>query len=169
MIADIYMWFDRKLPNQEKVELWHTDLKWMSEDCRETILNEFKAYDNLPRNIPKCIRQAYHKLRKAKPKYREYDRYDDPTYPISHLWASLEILENKGDSEFLTFCQSVRMPKQDIERVRRKYNKIYDIKPIVENMFESIDDVIEKENQKHMDEMKNQAQQIRDGELDFLD
>lgn len=167
IIADIYMWFDRKLPNQEQVELWYTDLKWMSEDCRETVLNEFKKYDGLPRNVPKCIRYAYQKFRKEKPKYKEYDPYDDPSFPISFLWSSLDILEIKGDSEFLRYCRSVRMPSQDIERVKRKYNKIYDIKPMANSLFESIDDVIKNENEKHLEKMKEQARQIRNNELDF--
>ena len=136
MIDSIYRYFRYKEPpNRRAVDDWHTELKYIDANAVPFIMQQLRERDNLPRNLPKVIKGIYANYKRQNQiKKANYDPYDDPTFPIGYLYDALRILENKGKTEFMAFCRSVKMPAQDIERVQNKYNCIYDINELTQRV-----------------------------------
>ena len=121
LITDIYLFFDRqKLPSREQLGIWYEDLRWIPASACSDIMTHFRELDSLPRNIPKAIKSGFGRFRKTNPMVKNYDPYDDPSYPIENLYRALAILDRKGEAEFMAYCRSVKMPSQDIDRVMNK-------------------------------------------------
>lgn len=125
LVADLFLYFDRqKLPESEQINIWFDDLKFIPVEAIDQIKKHFKDMDSLPRNIPKAIKSGFSSYKKTNPISVTYDFDDDPRFPIEFLEKAFEILSESGDASFSSYCEKVKMPKQDIERVRNKYNYI---------------------------------------------
>lgn len=123
LIGDLYQYFRYdKFPDMTQINLWYEDVKYIPEKSLESVFKNLKENETIPRNLPKAMRQAYSQVPKQT-RVIEYDLYDDPRYPIENLWTALKILENKDNDEFIRYCRSVKMPLQDIERVKNKFNQ----------------------------------------------
>ena len=130
MILKLYQYFRySKLPDSEQIDVWYDELKYIPDSAVDGIFNELKTEDNIPRNLPRAIKGIYGKFPKQS-KNVAYDEYDDPRFPVEFLYTSLDILESKGNEKFIDYCRSVKMPAQDIERVRNKYNMTFDVKTL---------------------------------------
>ena len=46
-----------------------------------------------------------------------YDQDEDLDFPIKKLWTAFDILTKHGGQRFNSYCQSVRMPRADKERI----------------------------------------------------
>lgn len=130
-LLKLYFYFRIKdLPTTEQIDLWHENLKYIPQEATDDIFKILTENDNLPRNIPKAIRKAYIICKSQYKFTKSYDRENDPTYPIHYLYCALEILESKGDDEFIQYCRDVKMPLQDIDKVRNKFNAIFETEKI---------------------------------------
>jgi len=137
-VLKLYQYFRySKLPESEQIDIWYDELKYIPDNAMDGIFNELKNNDNIPRNLPRAMKAIYGKFPKQI-KNIVYDEYDDPRFPIEFLYASLGILESKGEEKFIEYCRSVKMPAQDIERVKNKYNMIFDVKTIAQGMLRGI-------------------------------
>ena len=47
-------------------------------------------------------------------------------YPFEKLLTAFDILETRGQAEFLEYCHRAEMPSEDIERVLNKHRYITD-------------------------------------------
>ena len=134
MILKLYQYFRYStLPDSDQIDIWYDELKYIPDSAVDNIFNELKNNDNIPRNLPKTIKAIYGK----QPNHSQnivYDEYDDPRFPIEYLYTALNVLEKKGEDEFMKYCRSVGMPSQDVERVRNKYNCAFDLKPLLEKI-----------------------------------
>jgi len=55
-------WRMEKLPSEQQVNLWHTQLEYIPNGALNWILPDlYREHDNLPRNLPKAIKEAYSK------------------------------------------------------------------------------------------------------------
>ena len=126
LIFKVYNYFRlQKLPSTDQVELWYNEVKYIPETAIDEIFSRLAHEDSLPRNLPKVIKGVYAGLPKAKRK-KFYDKYDDPEYPVENLHTAFEILERDGKEAFIAYCRAVKMPLQDIERVRNKFQYCFD-------------------------------------------
>ena len=53
-------------------------------------------------------------------KMYDFDKEDDPDYPVTKLSEGYGVLTKFGPEAFASFCKANRMPRQDVERVKNK-------------------------------------------------
>ena len=54
-------------------------------------------------------------------KNKEYNHHNDYRFPLSLMHQGFFILEKHGEGAFDRFAQEIRMPADDVERIRNKY------------------------------------------------
>jgi hypothetical protein len=125
LIADIFLYFRTdKMPSSAQVEFWYRECQHIPSDAIKSIQKEiFRDKDNIPRNIPKSIIEAYgispHEYRPV-----TYDKTEDSRFPVELMKDSLVIMQTKGERAFMAFCQQAHMPTNDIDRVMTKHRVI---------------------------------------------
>lgn len=157
-LVELYQYFKlSNLPDSKQIDLWHEDLKYIPDSALDGIFAILKSNDNVPRNLPKAFKHAYGTSGKVV--VINYDKDNDPRYPIENLWKGLSILEQQGDSAFNYYCESVKMPFQDRDRVRNKLNCIHNLEELKPNdMFESFGETKDREDRIRF--LRNQKSEI---------
>jgi len=51
----------------------------------------------------------------------EFDHEEDLEFPLQDMWEAYRILCNRGEQSMFGYCQKVRMPNRDINRIRDKW------------------------------------------------
>lgn len=113
-----------KLPSDDQLKMWFDGVKFIPNHTIDVLINDlFNEHDTLPRNLPKALRQQYSKMPQTK-RPVQYDPIEDTRYPVSMMHTAFNILETKGNVEFVKYCESTNMPRNDRDRVRYKYRII---------------------------------------------
>lgn len=114
-----------KLPSDEQVDMWTRNVGWIPAAASQAIVDSItKEFDNCPRNIPKAMSAAYMQMPHNQSGHAIYDQTEDFRFPISLMYRALEILTESGRDRFARYCEIVRMPLNDRERVLNKYHAI---------------------------------------------
>lgn len=128
MIEDLYLHFRfKESPKSEIMQMWYSDLSYIPYESYDNIAYEIRQEDNLPRNLPKKIKSIYSKISKKFPIYVEYNKYEDDRFPVALLEKGVEKLRKYGMHTFWEFCEEVKMPFCDRNRVISKCRHAYDI------------------------------------------
>lgn len=125
LIADIYLYFDRKMPEKEQTDLWFDDLSFIPVGAIDRIKDHFKSLDKWPQNPMRQVRIGFSQYKGINKIAATYDKYDDPTFPMEFLWKGLDVLSQKGEATFLGYCEQVKMPAQDVERIKNKHGQVF--------------------------------------------
>jgi hypothetical protein len=126
LIYDIFAYYrSDKLPELKHIQSWIPFCKHIPSD--KTTLNQIKDRlyqdkDNIPRNLPKAINEAYSQLpHDSNPV--DYERDSDARFPVSYLNSGLQmLLKTKDPIAFSNWADQVHMPRDDQDRVRHKAN-----------------------------------------------
>ena len=125
-IRGLYEYFRFKdAPLSDTLTVWYQKVKWIPDHAIPRIVDEIEKKESLPRNLPNLIIAIY----KSFPGTIKED------YSIAYLWKALDILRDQGEQAFRTYCETVKMPVDDRDRVQAKFRCAYtygDVKELVE-------------------------------------
>lgn len=126
LIKRIFLFLGSDVPTDAQKREWFEDVKRIPTGALRAIWENLKQRDGISRrtNVPKVINEIYAKISTAGGSDRSplvaYDLVEDFRFPVGLMHKALNILQNSGEVAFVYFCDSVRMPKNDRERVRNK-------------------------------------------------
>lgn len=83
-----------------------------------TVKKALADYMDAEPRFPKLVDlYPYLKKHDNRPENIEYYRDTDNRFPVGKLWEAFNILSEKGRPEFDSFCDKVKMPVDDRQRV----------------------------------------------------
>ena len=83
-----------------------------------------EKWDGWPKNWAKCVKEVYELWRGGSHHSTvKYERDYDDRFPVELMRVAYSILVEKGDREFLRYCDAEHMPVSDRERIVMK-NKV---------------------------------------------
>ena len=113
-IRGLYEYFRLKdSPLRSTVDEWYLDVKWIPDHDVPKIIAEIRKKESLPFNIP----GLFIAIRSNLPQKKKKDDYT--------LWKALDILKDQGEQAFRTYCDTVKMPVDDRDRVQAKFACAY--------------------------------------------
>ncbi len=130
LVKRIFLFMGADLPTDSQKREWFEDVKRIPSGAIRGIWENLKQRDAISRrtNVPKVINEIYAKISTAGGGDRApvvaYDPVEDFRFPVGLMHKALSVLDNSGDVAFVYFCDSVRMPSNDRDRVRNKFNSI---------------------------------------------
>lgn len=130
LVKRIFLFLGSDVPTDAQKREWFEDVKRIPTGAIRAIWDNLKQRDGISRrtNVPKVINEIYAKISTAGGSDRApvvaYDPIEDFRFPVGLMHKALSILQNSGEVAFVYFCDSVRMPKNDRERIRNKASAI---------------------------------------------
>lgn len=130
LVKRVFLFMGADLPTDAQKREWFEDVKRIPSGAIRVIWENMKQRDAISRrtNVPKVINEIYAKISTASGGDRSpmvaYDPVEDFRFPVGLMHKALSILYNSGDVAFVYYCDSVRMPRNDRDRVRNKFNSI---------------------------------------------
>jgi len=144
-------WFNVKSIKSEQIALAYSRLKSYPESALQCAVDQFLEQRRpSAANFP-TINEIAHNCclwldqhPETKFQRMSFDPIEDLRYPLWKLWDGFKILRDFGEERFMIFAAENRMPKQDVERVKMKYQYIQaniDQKKQVDNLVKKVADV----------------------------
>lgn len=130
-LKDWAAYFRRKLP--ARVEEMYRDV--FLPYSKQTIRQVFKEHLKFGEKFP-FIHEVATKLSRLEELTVDYDKTEDQRFPIGKMWEGFRTLEKHGRDAFYNFCNNVKMPLNDRDRVVQKYRAAYSVD--IDNLFERI-------------------------------
>ncbi len=128
MIGRVFLYLGANRPSPAQLEAWHRDVKRIPAAAIPAIEELLKGRESISskNNVPMIINQEYARLasNSSVPSMTVYDSIEDFRFPIVKMFHAYDILERGGEVEFARYCESVRMPRNDRERVRAKLRAV---------------------------------------------
>lgn len=130
LIKRVFLFMGSDVPTDAQKREWFEDVKRIPTGAIRGIWENLKQRDAISRrtNVPKVINEIYAKISTAGGSDRapvvDYDPVEDFRFPVGLMHKALSILQNSGDAAFVYYCDTVRMPRNDRDRVRCKFNAI---------------------------------------------
>lgn len=130
LIKRVFLFMGSDVPTDAQKREWFEDVKRIPTVAIKGIWENLKQRDAISRrtNVPKVINEIYAKISSAGGDPRSpvvaYDMIEDFRFPVGLMHKALSILQNSGDVAFVYYCDTVRMPRNDRDRVRCKYDAI---------------------------------------------
>lgn len=126
LIGKIFLFLGADVPTAAQKQEWFPDVKHIPTQALTKVWNELKQRDGISRrtNVPKVINEIYSKIASITSGMdhgQNYDPIEDMRFPVALMHRAFDVLERSGDSAFAYYCDSVRMPRNDRERVRNKF------------------------------------------------
>lgn len=122
LIAEIFVYYRSEMPSLRQVDAWFFEVESIPDQAINFVKRIiYKEKDNLPRNIPKAIKEAYDNYPKIGGSVIKYDSIEDFRFPVGNLHYGLNILETKGYAVFFRYADSAGMPSNDRDRVVTKH------------------------------------------------
>lgn len=125
LVKRIFLFLGSESPTDAQKREWFEDVKRIPSGALRGIWENLKQRDGISRrtNVPKVINEIYSKISTAscdRSSIVNYDPVEDLRFPVGLMHKALSILQNSGETSFAYYCESVRMPSTDRERVRNK-------------------------------------------------
>jgi hypothetical protein len=130
LVKRIFLFLGSDSPSDAQKQEWFEDVKRIPSGAIKAIWENLKQRDGISRrtNVPKVFNEIYAKISMANGGGRgdvmAYDPVEDFRFPVGLMHRALSVLDVSGDESFVYYCDSVRMPRNDRERVRNKLNSI---------------------------------------------
>ena len=130
LVKRIFLFLGSDSPSDAQKQEWFEDVKRIPSGAMRAIWENLKQRDGISRrtNVPKVVNEIYAKISTASGGDRgaviAYDPVEDLRFPVGLMHKALSVLDVSGEESFVYYCDSVRMPRNDRERVRNKLNSI---------------------------------------------
>lgn len=101
---------------------------------KKTIRQVFKDHLKFGERFP-FIHEVSTKLSQIEELFINYDKTEDQRFPVGKLWEGFRVLEKHGKDAFYSFCNSVRMPLNDRQRILGKFHFAYSTDKTTDSLF----------------------------------
>jgi hypothetical protein len=134
-INELYCFFQfKKSVDEDVVDIWLKKVKPIPVASIPWIIDRIQELESFPRNLPMSMWSFYSAFKRETGSGGEYDPVEDLRFPVGKMETAFRILEGSGETSFINYCNTHKMPSNDRERVLAKHRYCLDHQPLIDSV-----------------------------------